>query len=547
MKTPKKLWLALSIFLVASSASMAQKKSTLNRPKLVVGIVIDQMRWDYLQRFYSLFGNGGFKRMMNDGFSCDNTFIPYTPTVTACGHTSIYTGSVPAIHGITSNTWRDRQLNRSVYCTEDKTVKTVGSTSNEGEMSPRNMLTTTIGDELRTATNFKSRVFALSIKDRGSILPGGHAANGVYWYDNSTGRFITSTYYTNELPAWVTTFNNRKMPDSLYTLGWKISRPAETYLQYATADDKPYETKTFGSDQKGFPYDLQRYIGKDYSKLNSTPHSNTFVSSFAKALMQNEQLGKGEATDMIAISFSAPDIIGHAFGPNSWETFDQYLRLDETLSDLFNYLDATIGKGQYVSFLTADHAVANIPGFSKENKLPGGTFDNNILLKNLNTLLLGKFNVDKLVTSMNASQVHFNHKLLDSLKLNEAQLKFTVIDYLEKVPEISRAFDLAALMTTTLPSKLKNMFANGWYPNRGGDVQFILKSGYVEGKINGTGHGGWNPYDSHIPLLWYGWNIKKGHSNREVYMIDIAPTLAAMLHIQMPSGCIGNVIEEVMK
>jgi predicted AlkP superfamily pyrophosphatase or phosphodiesterase len=532
----------LAMCIPALSQSKLEK-----RPKLVVGIVIDQMRWDYLYRFSSLFGNGGFKRMMNEGFSCDNAFIPYTPTVTACGHTCIYTGSVPGIHGITGNSWRDRQSNTTVYCTEDKTVRAVGNNSPAGQMSPRNMLTTTIGDELRLNTNFKSRVFAVSVKDRGSILPGGHSANGVYWYDGNTGTFITSTYYRNELPAWVNAFNQRKMPDSLYALGWQLSKPATVYPQFASADENNYETLTFGTDQKKFPYDLSRYSGKDYWKLNSTPQSNMLVAGMAKALIANEQIGKQGQTDMIAISFSAPDIIGHAFGPNSWETVDAYIRLDETLSNLFAYLDETIGKGQYLSFLTADHAVAHVPGYLKENKIPGGSFDDIAVMKALNTFLNKNFNSQRLVTSFFNYQVHFNDKLVDSLHIDKEQLKAAVIDHMTKVPEVSRVFDISKLAETTLPAKQKEMLANGWFPARSGDVQFILKPGSIDAGATGTTHGLWNPYDSHIPLLWYGWNIKKGKTNRELYMTDIAATLAAMLNIQMPNGCIGKVIEEIVK
>lgn len=541
----KKYWLVTCLVLL--SVQLIAQPNRTARPKLVVGIVVDQMRWDYLSRFYNLFGNSGFKRLMNDGFSCDNTYIPYTPTVTACGHTCIYTGSVPAIHGITGNYWRNRQLNTSVYCTEDKTVKTVGSTSKEGEMSPRNMLVTTIGDELRMNTNFKSRVFSVSLKDRGSILPAGHSANAAYWYDGASGSFITSTYYMPQLPAWLQAFNSRKIPDSLFALGWKLAKPASMYTQYATADEKPYETKTFGVDQKGFPYDLSRYAGKDYSKLSSTPHNNTLVAGMAKALLQNEQLGKGEATDMLSVSFSSPDIIGHAFGPNSWETVDGYIRLDETIGDLLTYLDATVGKGQYLCFLTADHGVAHVPGFLKENNLPGGSFSSSTTLKNLNIALNNIFQNDKLATSMSNYQVHFNDKLVDSLQIDKMKLKQVVIDYLVKLPEVTRAFDISQLASTTLPARQKEMLANGWYPNRGGDVQYILKPGYIDGGATGTTHGLWNPYDSHIPLLWYGWNVKKGSTNREVYMTDIAATLAAMLHIQVPSGCIGKVIEEIAR
>jgi len=235
------------------SNTIAQSK--VDRPKLVVGIVLDQMRWDYLYRYYERYpDNGGFKRLLHEGFACENTMIPYAPTITACGHSVVYSGSVPAITGIVGNSWWDKAQQRTVYCTEDTAVSTVGSNSKQGKMSPRNMLVTTIADELRLATNFKSKVVGVAIKDRGAILPAGHSANAAYWYDNSAGKWISSTYYMTALPAWATSFNQRNLPDSYYAKGWSLLYPANTYLQ-STADDRPYEAKTFGN---AFPFDLKK-------------------------------------------------------------------------------------------------------------------------------------------------------------------------------------------------------------------------------------------------------------------------------------------------
>ncbi len=523
--------------------------AAVQRPKLVVGIVVDQMRWDYLYRFQPLFkANGGFRRMMGEGFSCDNTLIPYTPTVTACGHTTVYTGSVPSIHGIAGNAWWDNQLMRSVYCSEDKTVKGVGGKSEEdGQMSPRNMLTTSICDELRLATNFKSKVIGVALKDRGSILPAGHSANGAYWYEGKSGNFITSTYYMNELPEWVNKFNNRKLVDSLYKLGWNTSLPKETYLQYATADEKPYESKPFGREATGFPYDLSKYIGKDFSKISTTPHGNTLTAEMAKAAVLAEKLGRGEATDFLAVSFSSPDYVGHSFGPNSWEQVDDYVKLDDELGKLLSFLDGYVGKNQYTVFLTADHAVAHIPGFMKENKLPGGVVDDAGMMKDMNAKLKEKFGIENTIVSMYNYQVYLNHPRIDSAKLDDEPIKKWIIQYVKKNESIVNAFATSDIMTTPINKTLREMLANGFNPRRSGDVQLILKPGYIEGSATGTTHGLWYPYDAHIPLLFYGWGIKKGKASRETYMTDIAPTLASLLHIQMPSGSVGKVIEEVIK
>jgi len=546
----KNVLVTISFCLFSLCGNTQKKSQILSKPKLVVGIVIDQMRWDYLYRFQPLFkSNGGFKRMMNNGFNCDNTMVPYAPTVTACGHTCVYTGSVPNIHGIIGNNWWDKSLNKIAYCTEDKTVDGIGITKGDaGKMSPKNMLVTTIGDELRLATNFKSKVIGVAVKDRGAILPAGHSANAAYWYDKGTGSFISSSYYMKVLPSWLNDFNNRKLVDSFYRFGWNIQLSKETYLKYCTDDAKPYEYKVFGDSALGFPYNnLAKYINKDYNKIISTPFGNTLTAEVAKTILINEKMGKRDETDFLAISFSSPDYIGHSFGPNSWELLDCYVRLDEELGKLFDALDKQVGAGNYISFLTADHAVAHIPAFMKENKLPGGTFDDNMEKKIMNKQLKEKFAIDTAILSFENYQITLNKKSIQSLGIDENKLTNWIINYLRQNEAILNVFELNKLMEIPMNNTIRERLANGYFENRSGDIQVVLKSGYIDGMQTGTTHGLWNPYDAHIPLLWYGWGIKKGSTHKETYMTDIAATLAALLKIQMPSGCVGKVIEDVMK
>ena len=544
---------ALLVLLNFFSSSFSQIKvatapnNIIARPKLVVGIVVDQMRWDFLYRFYDRYAaNGGFKRFLNQGYSCENALIPYTPTLTACGHTAIYTGSVPAIHGITGNAWYDKLLKTTVYCTEDKTVQGVGATGQVGEMSPRNMLVTTVCDEQRLATNFRSKVIGVAFKDRGGILPAGHSANAAYWYDGASGNWISSTYYMTELPAWVKDFNAKKLADQYFSRNWSLLYPANTYIQSST-DEKLYESKPLGADNKGFPYNLEKFIGKNYGAIASTPYGNTLTAEMAKAAIEAEKLGADNVTDILAVSFSSTDYVGHSFGPNSMEIEDTYLRLDKDLGDFFNYLDTKVGKGQYLVFLSADHGVAHVPGFLKENKIPAGTVGSSGIMNRFNPQLKQKFGGDALIVSMYNYQVHLNHPVIDSLNLNEAEIKRWIIDSLSKMEEISRVVDLAQLGNLPLNSKIKDMIANGYFPKRNGDIQIVFKPQWIDGGSTGTTHGSWSPYDAHIPLLWYGWHIKPGKTNREVYMTDIAPTLAALLRIQMPSGSVGKVIEEIVE
>ncbi len=531
------LSLVFSITVLAqnTAVSAASQISTVKRPKLVVGIVVDQMRWDYLYRYSNRYAeNGGFKRLLNQGFSCENTMIPYTPTVTACGHASIYTGSVPAINGISGNDWWDYNQNKFVYCTEDTVVATVGSSTALGQMSPKNLLSTTIGDELKLATNFRSKVIGIAIKDRGAILPAGHSADAAYWYDNKTGDWITSSYYENSLPAWVKDVNAKKLVDKYYAQDWPLLYAADTYEQSA-----------FG--RKGFPRDTKQYVGKNYSVIAAIPYGNTFTFDMAKAAITGEKMGATANTDMIAISLSTPDYIGHAYGPNSVEQEDCFLRLDKDLGEFLDFLDEKLGKGNALVFLTADHGVANMPSFLNEHKIPAGNFDSQKVEEQLSSYLKKKYDGSNLVTGILNYQVYLDRNVMAESKINKDAVYDDVIDFLTKNSSIDRAFALDAVNQTTLQPKIKEVLINGYYPSRSGDIQIVLRPQFIDGFLKGgSTHGVWNPYDAHIPLVWYGWNIKQGKTHRETYMTDIAATIAAMLSIQMPSGCVGHVIEETI-
>ena len=518
----------------------------LKRPRLVIGIVVDQMRWDYLYRYYDRYSaNGGFKRLLNEGFSCENTFIPYIPTVTACGHTSIYTGSVPAINGITGNEWWDYDLGKDVYCTEDDNTTTIGGATRAGQMSPHNLLVTTIGDELRLATNFRSKVIGIALKDRAAILPAGHSANAAYWYEEATGNWISSSYYMSELPGWVKELNAKKLPDQYFSLGWNTIYPLNTYVQ-STPDVEPYEYRPFGRAAKGFPYDLSQFAGKNYSILHVTPYGNTFTLEMARAAINGESLGAGTETDMMAISLSTPDYIGHTFGPNSVEAEDDFLRLDKDLGDFLDFLDKKLGKGGYLVFLTADHGAAHVPFFMAQHKIPSGNAVDTTYSGDLNKLLKARFGSDKLLIDVSNYQVKLNRSLIKQLHISKDTVDKIILDYLSAQPGIYRAFVIDKINETTLNATIKTAVINGYYPQRSGDIQLIFKPQWIENFENGgTTHGEWNPYDSHIPLLWYGWNIKPGHTSRETYMTDIASTIASLLHIQMPSGSVGHVITEI--
>lgn len=517
------------------------------RPKLVVGLVVDQMRWDYLYRYANRYGAGGFNRMLREGFSCENNQITYIPTVTAAGHTGIYTGSVPSIHGIAGNDWTVQATGKSMYCTDDPTVKTVGSTSDAGEMSPKNLLATTITDELRLATNFKSKVIGIALKDRGGILPAGHSANAAYWYDDLTGNWITSTYYMEALPNWVNNFNSQKIAEKYIKQDWNTLYPISTYTQ-STADDNLYEGKLRGETAPVFPHLTSKMLNGNFSAIRNTPYGNSITLDFAKDAIKNEELGKDDITDFLAVSLSSTDYVGHQYAINSIEVEDTYLRLDKDIEAFFKTLDATVGKGQYTVFLSSDHGAAHNPKFLTDHKIPAQLWDGRTILNNLNTELEKEFKQPKLVLGFGNYQVNLNNPLIASSKLNLSEIKQFAINFLSKQEGVTFVVDMEKISSASLPDAIKSKIIAGYNKDRSGAIQILLKPGWFQGySATGTTHGSWNPYDTHIPLVFMGWGIKQGTLNRPTSMADIAPTIAALLHIQEPNGNVGEVIEEVLK
>jgi len=564
MKTKHLLLVAFAFIAVNVSAQTKKKKTIIAapvpvastkipRPKLVVGIVVDQMRWDYLYRFYNRYQNNGFKRLLNEGFSCENTQVNYIPTFTGPGHTCIYTGSVPSIHGIAGNDYIIQATGKSMYCTEDNSVQTVGSTSIAGQMSPRNLLVTTVTDELRLANNFRSKVIGIALKDRGGILPAGHTANAAYWFDDKSGNWITSTYYMKELPQWAKDFNDQKLPETYLKLDWTSLYPVETYLQ-STPDDSKYEGKFKGTDAPTLPVKTSAlYKQSGLGLIRSTPYGNTLTIDMAVAAINGEQLGQGDQTDFLAMSLSSPDYIGHQFGINAVEIEDTYLRLDRDIANFLNFLDAKVGKGNYTVFLTADHGAAHNTAFLNDHDIPAGVWDEASVLKDMNKMLMDKYKTDSLVLSLNNYQVNFNYRIVNYLHIDQDELKKECIKYLQQQPEIEYAVDMTKVASSSIPEPLRERIINGYNAKNSGAIQIILDPAWFTGHGSGDGgptgttHGTWNPYDNHIPLVFMGWGIQHGSAVREVHMTDIAPTIAALLHIQAPNGCIGVPIPEVLK
>jgi hypothetical protein len=543
-----KAYAVISLLFIGDLAFAQSKLSapnTVKRPGLVVGIVVDQMRWDYLYRYYDRYGDGGFKRLLKDGFRCENNYINYLPSSTAVGHSAIFSGSTPGINGIAGNDWVEQLTGKTMYCVGDSTVKTVGSGSKQGQMSPRNLLSTTITDELRLATNFRSKVVGVSLKDRASILPAGHNPTGAFWFDDANGNFITSTYYMSELPAWVKTFNAKKEPEALLANGWSTLYPLNTYLQ-SSMDDSPWEGQFAGEASPVFPHNMSGFYKAHKSVMRQCPFGNTLTLDFAKAAIEAYQLGKSDVTDFLTINCASTDYVGHMYGPNSIEIEDTYLRLDRDLAAFFKVLDDKVGNGNYTVFLTADHGASHSVEFNKAHNMPAGYWKQNAYRDKLNALLKEKYQTEKLVISVADYKVNFNRQLISAAKLDLEAIKKICVDFLQDDPNILFVVDVAHIDAAAIPEVIRTKIINGYNYHRSGPVLVIPKSGFFESGPTGTGHGEWNPYDTHIPLIFMGWGIKPGVTYGNTYTVDVAPTIASLLKIQAPSGAIGSPITAVL-
>lgn len=535
-----------SILIIAFSffTSFAQSE----KPKLVVGIVVDQMRYDYLTRFESRFGEDGFKKMMNDGYNCKNHHFNYMPTYTGPGHASIYTGTAPENHGIIANNWYDKFIDESVYCVQDDSVTALGTESEKERMSPHRMLSNTFADANRVNTQFKGKTIGISIKDRGAILPAGHAANHAFWFrGKNEGAWVSSTYYSEALPQWVTKFNTKKSIDG-YVKEWNTLYSIATYTN-SGPDLNNYEHGFKGKETATFPYDLKELKEENsgYDILKYTPYGNAIVTDFALEAIKNEQLGKDEITDVLTVSYSSTDYIGHNFGVNSVEIEDTYLRLDKELARLIQNLDKQVGKGEYTLFLTADHGAVHVPQFLKDNKIPAYYMENKELQKGIESFLVTKFGVDGLLKNMSNQQLFFNYELIDTQKLSLNEITKSVQFYLIQQPNVQYVFTRAELESRNITNNVGQLVQNGFHQRSSGDVAYVLTPATISYSKTGSTHGSPQIYDTHVPLIFYGQGIQNGKTFKKTSVTDIAPTISALLGIAAPNAATGNVLEFVIE
>lgn len=521
-------------------------------PKLVVGIVVDQMCYDYLYRFQGKFSDSGFKKLMNKGTNCRNTRYNYVPTFTGPGHASIYTGTTPSNHGIVANDWYDRTSGVLFNCVDDASVNTVGSNTDEGKCSPHHLKTTTITDQLKM-TYPDAKVISISIKDRGAILPGGHLSDGSYWYDSYSGNFVTSTFYRKELPVWVDAFNKEQRPQKALSSTWNTLHDLSTYTE-SGPDNSPYEQIFPGKQTPTFPYELQkmREGSQDFSLFTYTPFANTALTDLAIKGIQSEGLGTDYRTDMLCISYSTPDLVGHAFGPYSVELEDIYLRLDQDLSKLIRFLEKQLGKKEFVIMLTADHAVVPVPQQLVDKKLPGGYFFSTNYLSDLRQKLIANYQFDPIKEVVNCN-IYLDHAFIDKKNVALPEIEQFILNEVRQWKEVKAAYSGTELAGSDDGDIWFNMIQSGYHKEESGDIIFLLESGYLYKTADvpvahqGTSHGSAFNYDTHVPLLWYGKGIPSGEILRKIDITDIAATLTNMLRLQRTGSMIGEPILELSK
>ena len=545
----KQLFFCFSVLLSLTVKAQKNpvKSNEFERPKLVVGIVVDQMRYDYISRFWNGYSEGGFKRLVKEGFNFKNNHYNYAPTSTGPGHASVYTGTTPASHGIIGNDWYDKEIGASVYCAADNTYASVGTSSAAGQMSPKQLLTTTISDQLKLHTQSRSKVIAIALKDRGAVLPGGHTADAAYWFHGKEeGSWISSTFYMEALPSWVTQFNS-KVPQQ-YKKPWDLLRSEKAYTQ-SGSDKNNYEGTYRGETAAVFPHDLVSLWEANgaYDILKATAYGNSLTADFALAALKGENLGKGVDTDFLAVSFSSTDYVGHQFGVNSREIEDTYYRLDLDLERLLKALDAQVGPGNYSLFLTADHAAVQVPTYLNDLKIPSGYFDSKVFKEKLNAYVADQFGSEDLIENISNYQVFLNRGLVAQLDIDLKGMQEDLAQFILQDSAVERTYTAHQMWGGEYTKGIPYILQNGYNPKRSGDVLFVLKPAVISYSRTGSTHGSPQIYDTHTPLLFYGKGFKRGASYERSEIPDIAPTVAAMLGIAFPNGTTGKPLTQVLE
>ncbi len=538
-----------SLILVTSTTfSQSPDRIPSEKPKLIVCMVVDQMRYDYIHRYWDKFGEGGIKKVVMSGTFCKNAAYDYLINETAVGHATIATGALPSHHGIISNNWYNNLQEEVVYCVADENTKTVGGNFESGQFSPKLMLASTIGDEIRLSSNFRSKVIGLALDNSAAILSAGHSANYAFWYDNLTGHWISSSYYVDSLPGWVREFNEKNLAEAYLDRVWEPLLPLKDYTE-STSDTSEFETGLAG--RHVFPYDLKKISQpkrneRNYRILKYTPFGNVFTRDFATAVVINEGLGKDDYTDYLSIGFSANEYIGMYFGSNSVEMQDAMLRLDRELAHFINFIDEQVGEQNTLFILTADHGLAYQPAYLALHKIPSGDFNPHSSLSLLGSYLNAIYGRGDWVKYYYGQQIYLNHELIETSGIAYQEIQDRTAQFLIQFTGVSNAITSHTLQTSNFSEGIFRKMQNGYHQKRSGDVIISLAPGWVEINDGSSYHSSYMG-DNHVPLIFYGWKIRRSSLTRPVKMIDIAPTISYFLDISRPNVSTGDIILELVQ
>lgn len=538
------------VFSIFSSCNLIPKASgsDLDKPKLVVSIVVDQMRFDNLDKYKESYSNNGFNRLIREGFNLKNNHFNYVPTVTGPGHSSISTGSTPKTHGIVGNNWFDKKTQKDVYCTTDLNYENLGGNAYSAKMSPNNLLVNTLGDLNRIENDMNSKTISIAIKDRGSILMGGRKANAAYWfYGKDKGEWVSSKYYMEELPEWVDNFNNSDIV-STYIGEWNTLYDINSYKE-SRSDDNNFEKSFKGDPSVTFPYDLNKlkHLNDGYDMLKETPFGNNLTTDFAIEAISNEKLGKDQFTDVLTISYSSTDYIGHNFGVDAKETQDAYLRLDLEIERLLYFLDSYVGENEYTLFLTADHGASKIPAYLNSIGIKSQNIEEGTVKNILKDVLFKFYGSNQLISKVMNSQIYLNNEIINSLNLSFNSIEKTIINTLNQLEYIDKVYTSEDIINGNFDSGYDLLIQNGYNVLRSGDIIFKLKENVISYGNKGTTHGSGYTYDTHVPLIFFGKKIVQGESNVKTKITDIAPTIAKLLGLKQMSDSTGEVLGFVIK
>jgi predicted AlkP superfamily pyrophosphatase or phosphodiesterase len=526
----KRLLIFVPAFLIGAlllwehaSAPHAYAQAPYHAPKLVVAVVVDQFRYDYLTRFHDEY-KAGFVRLARDGAVFTDAHHIHFPTVTAIGHSTFLSGATPSISGIVGNSWYDRDTNKMVTSVDDPDTQLLGGKPGEIGSSPHRLLASTVGDELRMAGK-AGKIIGVSIKDRAAILPSGHTADGAYWFDASTGNFVSSTFYFSQLPKWVQDFNAKRPGDKFEGALWT---PLDS------SGGEPFRRLPSTPDERL------------YSGLEATPYGNQLIEEFAEQAIESEQLGHHSGTDLLTVSFSSNDYVGHAFGPDSPQVHDMCLRTDLIMGKLMDFVDHEIGPGNMIFVMTADHGVTPVPEVNEKRHMPAGRLDEAELNKTIFSAITARYGQGDWIIA-GGTIPYLNHDLIAQRKLDLEEVERTAADAVLKMPHIFRVYTGEEIrFGRVMNDFVSSAVTHGYYPNRSGDIVVVPDAYYIYEK-HGTSHGTPFNYDTHVPLIFMGPGIRAGTYYGHVAVNDIAPTLSALLRIDDPSGSVGRALTEMFE